>query len=239
MPISEELIDIQEVAETLGKSVESIRKYKNFGIIRVTDKRGNKDLFDKDEILKIRERLRDLRLKGLSLSQIADQLTAARQDLMPSTFSGQSGMFGQPGSGASARGESPGAEARRPPRVLIVDDEEEVRLSVGEFLETQGFVVTEAEDGEEALAKAFTEKPDLILLDLRLPKVDGYQVCQTLKGNPITSVIPIIMITALNTTPQKVKGIEFGADDYVEKPFDLEELSARIKMVMRRQHTTA
>ena len=79
----------------------------------------------------------------------------------------------------------------------------------------------------------------MILLDLRLPKVDGYQVCQTLKGNPITSVIPIIMITALNTTPQKVKGIESGADDYVEKPFDLEELSARIKMVMRRQHTTA
>lgn len=230
MPISEELIDIKEVAETLGKSVESIRKYKNFGIIRVTDKRGNKDLFDKEEILKIRERLRDLRLKGLSLSQIADQLAAARQDIMPAA------MTSQPGSGAPAPG-SPAADPNRPPRVLIVDDEEEVRLSVGEFLETKGFVIAEAGDGEEALAKAFTEKPDLILLDLRLPKVDGYQVCQTLKGNPITSVIPIIMITALNTTPQKVKGIEFGADDYVEKPFDLEELSARIKMVMRRVAT--
>lgn len=230
MPISEELIDIKEVAETLGKSVESIRKYKNFGIIRVTDKRGNKDLFDKEEILKIRERLRDLRLKGLSLSQIADQLAAARQDIMPAA------MTSQPGSGAPAPG-SPAADPSRPPRVLIVDDEEEVRLSVGEFLETKGFVIAEAGDGEEALAKAFTEKPDLILLDLRLPKVDGYQVCQTLKGNPITSVIPIIMITALNTTPQKVKGIEFGADDYVEKPFDLEELSARIKMVMRRVAT--
>ena len=232
MPISEELIDIKEVAETLGKSVESIRKYKNFGIIRVTDKRGNKDLFDKDEILKIRDRLRDLRLKGLSLSQIADQLTAARQDYTPAM------MPGRPGTGASPPG-SPGADVNRPPRVLIVDDEEEVRLSVGEYLETQGFVAVEAADGEEALAKAFTEKPDLILLDLRLPKVDGYQVCQTLKGNPITSVIPIIMITALNTTPQKVKGIEFGADDYVEKPFDLEELSARIKMVMRRTQATA
>jgi CheY-like chemotaxis protein len=227
MPISEQLIDIKEVAEALGKSVESIRKYKNFGIIRVTDKRGNKDLFDKDEILKIRERLRDLRLKGLSLSQIADQLTTARQDITPAA------LPREPGLGGPAPG-SPGAEANRPPRVLIVDDEEEVRLSVGEYLETKGFVIAEAEDGEEALAKAFTEKPDLILLDLRLPKVDGYQVCQTLKGNPITSVIPIIMITALNTTNQKVKGIEFGADDYVEKPFDLEELSARIKMVMRR-----
>ena len=230
MPISEELIDIKEVAETLGKSVESIRKYKNFGIIRVTDKRGNKDLFDKEEILKIRERLRELRLKGLSLSQIADQLAAARQDIMPAA------MTSQPGSGAPAPG-SPAADPNRPPRVLIVDDEEEVRLSVGEFLETKGFVIAEAGDGEEALAKAFTEKPDLILLDLRLPKVDGYQVCQTLKGNPITSVIPIIIITALNTTPQKVKGIECGADDYVEKPFDLEELSARIKMVMRRVAT--
>ena len=230
MLISEQLIDIKEVAETLGKSVESIRKYKNFGIIRVTDKRGNKDLFDKEEILKIRERLRDLRLKGLSLSQIADQLAAARQDIMPAA------MTSQPGSGAPAPG-SPAADPNRPPRVLIVDDEEEVRLSVGEFLETKGFVIAHAGDGEEALAKAFTEKPDLILLDLRLPKVDGYQVCQTLKGNPITSVIPIIMITALNTTPQKVKGIEFGADDYVEKPFDLEELSARIKMVMRRVAT--
>jgi len=67
-----------------------------------------------------------------------------------------------------------------------------------------------------------------------LPRVDGYQVCQTLKGNPITSVIPIIIITALNSTSQKIKGIEYGADDYIEKPFDLEELSARIKMVLRR-----
>ncbi|MCC7264971.1 MAG: hypothetical protein IT369_20840, partial [Candidatus Latescibacteria bacterium] len=80
MPESEQLIDIREVAETFGKSVESIRKYKNFGIIRVIDKRGNKDFFDRGEILKIRDRLRDFRLKGLSLSQIADQLTAARED---------------------------------------------------------------------------------------------------------------------------------------------------------------
>ena len=76
MPESNQLIDIREVAQTLGKSVESIRKYKNFGIIRVTDKRGNKDLFDREELLKIRDRLRDLRLRGLSLSQIADQLAS-------------------------------------------------------------------------------------------------------------------------------------------------------------------
>ena len=103
-----------------------------------------------------------------------------------------------------------------------------------EFLEGIDYAICEAADGEEALAKTFTEKPHMILLDLRLPKIDGYQVCQTLKGNPITSGIPIIMVTALNTTPNKVKGIEFGADDYIDKPFDLNELAARIKMVSRR-----
>ncbi len=223
MPESDQLIDIREVAETLGKSVESIRKYKNFGIIRVTDKRGNKDLFDREEILKIRERLRDLRLKGLSLSQIADQLAAARQEIGVAAAAG-SNPIGMP------------PDPSRPVKVLVVDDEEDVRSNLAEFLGNQGYAVVDAGDGEEALAKAFTEKPDLILLDLRLPKVDGYQVCQTLKGNPITAVIPIIMITALNATPQKIKGMEYGADDYVEKPFDLEELAARIKMVMRRAH---
>lgn len=217
----EHLIDIKEVAEALGKSVESIRKYKNFGIIRVTDKRGNKDLFSKEEILTIRERLHDLRLKGLSLSQIADQLSVARQELT-------SNIAPSPPSEKSAY------NPRRSSKILVVDDEEEVRSNVGEFLGNQGYDIVEAGDGEEAITMAFTQKPDLILLDLRLPKVDGYQVCQTLKGNPITSIIPVIIITALNTTPQKVKGIEFGADDYIEKPFDLEELVARIKMVLRR-----
>jgi len=228
MPESEQLIDIREVAEALGKSVESIRKYKNFGIIRVTDKRGNKDLFDREEILKIRDRLRELRLKGLSLSQIADQLAAARLEVM-----------GGGGGPAGPRPGGSGGQPNRPLRVLLVDDEEEVRENVGEFLTDQGYTVVEAGDGEEALAKSFTEKPDLILLDLRLPKVDGFQVCQTLKGNPITSVIPIIMITALNATSQKVKGIEYGADDYIEKPFDLEELAARVKMVLRRAQAVA
>ena len=76
----QELIDIQAVADSFGKSVESIRKYKNFGIIRVSDKRGNKDLFDREEIMSIRDRLRELRLKGLSLAQIADELDIARDE---------------------------------------------------------------------------------------------------------------------------------------------------------------
>ena len=215
-----QLIDIKEVADTFGKSIESIRKYKNFGIIRVSDTRGNKDLFNREEILEIRDRLRSLRLQGLSLSQIAAQLAAIQEEeisvVVPT--------------------EAPPTipDPNRQLKVLVVDDESEVRDSIDEFLQDHNYAVCEAGDGEEALAKTFTEKPDLILLDLRLPKVDGYQVCQTLKGNPITSSIPIIMITALNATPQKVKGIEYGADDYISKPFDLDELLARIKMIMRR-----
>ena len=81
MSESLQLIDIKEVADTFGKSIESIRKYKNFGIIRVSDKRGNKDLFNREEILKIRDRLHSLRLQGLSLSQIADQLATVQEDI--------------------------------------------------------------------------------------------------------------------------------------------------------------
>ena len=219
----QELIDIQAVADSFGKSVESIRKYKNFGIIRVSDKRGNKDLFDREEIMSIRDRLRDLRLKGLSLAQIADELDLARDE-----------HLSLPSPPMSLSGQTPNHEPGQPLKILVVDDEDEVRAGLREFLEGMDYAICEAADGAEALAKTFTEKPHMILLDLRLPKVDGYQVCQTLKGNPITSGIPIIMLTALNATPNKIKGIEFGADDYVDKPFDLDELAARIKMVTRR-----
>ena len=219
----QELIDIQAVADSFGKSVESIRKYKNFGIIRVSDKRGNKDLFDREEIMSIRDRLRELRLKGLSLSQIADELDLARDE-----------HLSLPSPPMSMSGQTPNHEPGQPLKILVVDDEDEVRAGLREFLEGMDYAICEAADGAEALAKTFTEKPHMILLDLRLPKVDGYQVCQTLKGNPITSGIPIIMLTALNATPNKIKGIEFGADDYVDKPFDLDELAARIKMVTRR-----
>ena len=223
MSDSEQLIDIQEVASTFGKSVESIRKYKNFGIIRVSDKRGNKDLFDRSEIMAIRGRLRDLRLKGLSLAQIADQLDIARAEEM-----------GHSPTALATPSAPPTVEDGKKLKILVVDDEAEVRASLREFLESQDYVICEAGDGEEALAKTFLERPHLLLLDLRLPKLDGYQICQTLKGNPITSGIPIIIVTALNSTPSKIKGIEYGADDYVDKPFDLQELTARIKMVTRR-----
>ena len=218
MPQAEQLIDIKEVAHTFGKSVESIRKYKNFGIIRISDKRGNKDLFDREEILEIRDRLRDLRLRGLSLSQIADQLDLSREG---ST------------TGALPSDSPPTSRAGHPPGVLIADEDAAVRAPLREFLQGHGYTVWEAGDGERALTVIFSRKPGLILLDLGLPKVDGHQVCRILKGNPVTCGIPII-ITARGATAEKVKGMEQGADDYIGKPFDLEELLARIRTVIRR-----
>ena len=222
MSTSEQLIDIQEVADTFGKSVESIRKYKNFGIIRVSDKRGNKDLFDRSEIMAIRGRLR-----------VASQRAFAGSDRRPTRHRARRGDGTDPCSTGSTWS-APVVDEGKQLKILVVDDESEVRSSLREFLEGQDYEICEAGDGEEALAKTFLEKPHLLLLHLRLPKLDGYQICQTLKGNPITSGIPIIMVTALNSTPNKVKGIEYGADDYVDKPFDLQELLARIKMVTRR-----
>ena len=221
MPQSEQLIDIKEVADTFGKSVESIRKYKNFGILKISEKRGNKDLFDREEILKVRDRLHDLRLKGLSLSQIADQLDQAR---------GREMIVADPLHPSS----SASGVADQPVEVLIAVEEAGVRAALIGFLQDHGYVVWEAGDGEEALAVIFSRKPGLILLDFRLPKVDGYQVCRILKGNAATSWIPIIILTAPGTTAEKLKGTELGADDYINKPFDLEELLGRIKMFTRR-----
>ena len=138
MSDSEQLIDIQEVASTFGKSVESIRKYKNFGIIRVSDKRGNKDLFDRSEIMAIRGRLRDLRLKGLSLAQIADQLDIARAEEM-----------GHSPTALATPSAPPSVEDGKKLKILVVDDEAEVRASLREFLESQDYVICEAGDGEE------------------------------------------------------------------------------------------
>ena len=215
----QELIDIQAVADSFGKSVESIRKYKNFGIIRVSDKRGNKDLFDREEIMSIRDRLRELRLKGLSLAQIADELDLARDE-----------HLSLPSPPMSMSGQTPNHEPGQPLKILVVDDEDEVRAGLREFLEGMDYAICEAADGAEALAKTFTEKPHMILLDLRLPKVDGYQVCQTLKGNPITSGIPIIMLTAkaLELDVTRLRD-EFNIAAVIAKPFSPTDLVGTVE----------
>lgn len=119
-------------------------------------------------------------------------------------------------------------------KILIVDDEMDTLLPLKRALEMEDFKVIEAQDGIEALEKVRAEIPDLVLLDLMLPKINGFEVCQRLKQDEATGSIPIIMLTAKGGTSDKVEGMEIGADDYVTKPFNLEELKARVKAVLRR-----
>jgi two-component system alkaline phosphatase synthesis response regulator PhoP len=119
-------------------------------------------------------------------------------------------------------------------KILIVDDEMSTLMPLKRSLESEDYAVVEAYDGHEAIKKANEEKPDLILLDLMLPGMDGIEVCQHLKTDTQTENIPIIMLTAKDNIDDKVEGLQIGADDYVTKPFVLKELKARIKSVMRR-----
>lgn len=119
-------------------------------------------------------------------------------------------------------------------KVLIVDDEMATLLPLKRSLEAEGYIVIEACDGYEAIEKSKAEMPELIILDLMLPGMDGIEVCNQLKKDALTEKIPIIMLTAKDEVRDKVEGLEIGADDYVTKPFNLNELKARIKSVLRR-----
>lgn len=120
------------------------------------------------------------------------------------------------------------------PKILIVDDDMDSLLPIKRSLERENYKVVEACNGQEALLKATAEIPDLILLDLMMPGMDGYEVCSRLKKETPAYNTPIIMLTAKGEVGDKVKGLELGADDYVTKPFNLSELKARIKTALRR-----
>ena len=124
-------------------------------------------------------------------------------------------------------------------KVLIVEDEANIRQLVKYNLEKESYQVIEAEDGLLGLRLAKAEKPDLVLLDLMLPQMDGLEVCRSLKGKPATSALPIIMLTAKSEEIDKVIGLELGADDYMTKPFSPRELVARVKAVLRRSQKEA
>jgi DNA-binding response OmpR family regulator len=119
-------------------------------------------------------------------------------------------------------------------KVLIVEDEETLARNLSEKLKGEGFNVLTAKDGEEGLDKIRGEHPDLIVLDIMLPKLDGLSLCRIVRRDPVTSHIPIIMLTARGTEVDKIVGLESGADDYVVKPFGLGEFLARVRAVMRR-----
>ncbi len=116
--------------------------------------------------------------------------------------------------------------------ILVVEDEEKIRMALSDFLEFHGFKVTEAADGLEAERAAAKERFDLILLDLMLPRISGEQLCSKWRQSGLQT--PLIMLTAKGQEYEKVSGLNLGADDYVTKPFSLEELLARIKAVLRR-----
>ena len=118
-------------------------------------------------------------------------------------------------------------------RILVVDDEPKIVQLVRDYLERAGFAVSTARDGNEALMRAHQERPDLIVLDLGLPQLDGLEVTRRLRRD---SGVPIIVLTARDDETDKVVGLELGADDYVTKPFSPRELEARVRAVLRR-HT--
>jgi len=119
-------------------------------------------------------------------------------------------------------------------KILIIEDEKDIVKMLDYNLKKEGFRTVSAFDGEDALDLAGREHPDLILLDLMLPGINGLEVCKTLKKEDRTSAIPIIMLTAKTQEADKIVGLELGADDYVTKPFSPRELIARIKAVLRR-----
>lgn len=116
-------------------------------------------------------------------------------------------------------------------KILVADDDKNICELLRLYLEKEGYTVVLANDGEEALSKFTVELPDILLLDVMMPKLDGWQVCREIRKK---SEVPIIMVTAKGETFDKVLGLELGADDYVVKPFDAKEIVARIKAVMRR-----
>ena len=117
-------------------------------------------------------------------------------------------------------------------RILIIEDDRAIIKGLEEFLEAEHYQIITAMDGEEGYQKALTEKPDLILLDLMLPSMNGQEICQKLRAESV--MVPILMLTSKKEETDKVLGLELGADDYITKPFSIRELHARIKAHLRR-----
>ncbi|HYA11865.1 MAG TPA: response regulator, partial [Thermodesulfovibrionales bacterium] len=122
--------------------------------------------------------------------------------------------------------------AEKKSKILIVDDAVDTVELLRKRFRSEGYDTAEANDGEEALQKVEQYHPDLIVLDVMMPKLDGYEVCRRLKADENTKYVPVLMLTAKGEVENKVKGLEIGADDYLPKPFDYKELSARVKSLL-------
>jgi len=119
--------------------------------------------------------------------------------------------------------------------ILMIEDEKDIVDLVEYHLKQSGFSVTSALDGSTGLERARKKRPDLIILDLMLPEMDGKDICRSLKSNPLTQSIPILMLTAKAEETDRLIGFELGADDYVTKPFSPKELVLRVKAILRRK----
>ena len=118
------------------------------------------------------------------------------------------------------------------PRILIIEDETPMRTALKDVIENEGYRAITAADGESGLKRAVEEKPDLILLDVMMPRLDGYEVCAELRR--LANPVPILMLTAKGQVEDRVSGLDAGADDYLVKPFSTEELLARVRALLRR-----
>jgi phosphate regulon transcriptional regulator PhoB len=119
-------------------------------------------------------------------------------------------------------------------KILVVDDEKDIVELISYNLEQKGFAVIKAYDGQMAWERVKTAKPDLVVLDLMIPGIHGLEVCKLIRRDAATETLPIIMLTAKSDQVDKILGLELGADDYVTKPFNVRELIARIRAVLRR-----
>ncbi len=121
-------------------------------------------------------------------------------------------------------------------KVLVVDDEENIIEFIKLGLRYEGFQVESASDGEQGVTLAQRINPDLVILDVMMPGIDGLEVCRRLRNNPTTKDVPILMLTAKDEVSDRIAGLRTGADDYLTKPFNFDELLERIKAILRRQH---
>ena len=122
--------------------------------------------------------------------------------------------------------------ANTPRKVLIADDEQNIVISIEFLMKREGFQVSIARDGEEALAKVLSERPDLVLLDVMMPKKNGYEVCQSIKGDPEMASTKVLMLTAKGRDTEIAKGLAIGADAYMTKPFSTRDLVAKAKELL-------
>ena len=124
-------------------------------------------------------------------------------------------------------------------KILVVDDEESLAQFVCRALRQQGYKTVCAYDGDNALSLVYEEMPDLVILDLMLPLMDGWEICRRVKSDEETRHIPILMLTARSSAEDVVQGLDLGADDYMRKPFPLDELLARVRVLLRRSQGPA